>query len=202
MILGQVIDRGLYFRQASKEPRLYELQLFGIQQARAGWRELVGRGRSEARVAQLQLDKRLLQSPYLRPQTPAPLRLLVLVVFPRAWCSHVQGGGHLTRIDPCFVGRSRRVRDDRPDGRRAPRPGGHESTAPLLAYDNPVLLKPLVDRANGVGVHAERVGEVAQPGETVSGTEPAIPYTSPQSPRKLHSNWNVGVAIDLDVELL
>ena len=72
----------------------------------------------------------------------------------------------------------------------------------MLAYDNPVLLEPLVNRANGVGIHAEGEREVAQPGETVPGTEPAVPYTSPQSPRKLHSYWNVGVPIDLDVELL
>ena len=73
--------------------------------------------------------------------------------------------------------------------------GRDERAAALLAFDQALLLEALVDGAHGVQVHADRLGQLAQPGRRWPART-ALADARAQRPRELHADRHLGVAID------
>ena len=114
---------------------------------------------------------------------------------------NVQGGRHLAWIDARLVGRDRSVRRDRARGGWGARSAADKGPASLPALEHALVLQALVDGANGVDVDAQCLREIPQARKALAGSQAAVPDASAQRPGELDSDWNLGPAIDREVQV-
>jgi hypothetical protein len=111
-------------------------------------------------VLGFEFPERPLEPGDLRAQQAPALRRLVNGPGWRLGC-HVEGGSDLAWVDPGRVRLARRVGRDRAYCGWPLPGGGDKRAAALLAVDQALVLEVLIDGADRVDVHADRVGHLA-----------------------------------------
>lgn len=116
---------------------------------------------------------------------------------PSAGRRHIQSGGHGTRVHADVVSFAGGVGGNRVNGRwRLQRRVGDKGARALATDEHPLVLKALVDGADGVGIDVQRLGKIPQPRQALARGESAIPDASAQRPGELHTKGNLGAAIE------
>jgi hypothetical protein len=211
LVAAELVDGGLDDAQPAHELRAHPLELLDAQQRGADARvyalplsptgTMRGRcgGGRHARVFGLELAERALEhGDLLTQQAAAPGRVVLRLSAPLG--RDVQRGGDVPRVDAGLVRLAGRVGGDARDRGGPLGGGGDERAAALLAVDQALLLEPLVDGADGVDVHAGRLGHLAQAGQALSGLELTVADTGSERPRELHADGYLGGAIDREVQ--
>jgi hypothetical protein len=162
VLLGELVDRPMESGETGNQLRLDLLELGDIKQARPRRAAWLSGQRDECGMSCFELAEGTLEGGDLSTQLQ-PSRCLGVSDRTSTCGRDVERGGDSARVHAGVLSFASGVGRDGIDGRGCLHGRVADEGARALAADeDPLVLEPLVDGANGVGVDVQGEGEVAQ----------------------------------------